>query len=595
MRHALLILLFLSLIAAPPRSSRDDSARLARTQATTPRAWLVGSLISIEDRDATAFLEGGRVDPDETAVLPPPVRGQGRPVGLEDGWLANTNGARTQTEQSERGLLRVRVNSAGGGFLVVDENWAPGWEATVIRDGARREAPVLRTNLSLLGVPVGPGDVTVELRHRPIPAWLWPFGALTLITLAAVAWPASRRQLRAVPAAFARREADGYRVALLVIALLGFALRVLWLSHAELRGDEALGYLFSLEPIGNLIRSTIALKEPHPVASYAIQGAWIGVAGHTEFALRFVSAWFGSLAVPLAYALARRLGLPRLTAAAAAAFVAISPYAIWHSQDARMYSISLALTLASMLLMLEALMGRRRWAWAAYVVVTWLALQTHYYAAYIVVAQNLYVLGRALVNAEERRRVLPWLGAQVVTGLLYLPWLIAARSTLTGYVGNGDSPDLLGMWLRSLSVFAVGETLPPPQRGLAAYLAALLALVGAYRLYRSGASGRRALWLAALYLVAPLMITWAAALSRPIFNERYIIAALPGFALLAAAAVTPQRATSQVASTQGPGPYLRGWGRPSVRSCLRRCCCRCATWRSIRLSASQAAGGSWPP
>ena len=123
----------------------------------------------------------------------------------------------------------------------------------------------------------------------------------------------------------------------------------------ELRGDESLGRLFSMQSAPELIRATIALKEPHPVASYVIQGAWLGIAGHTEFALRFVSAWFSVLAVPLLYVLARRLGLPKLTSQIAAALLAISPYAIWHSQDARMYGISLALTLASTVLMLVAL------------------------------------------------------------------------------------------------------------------------------------------------------------------------------------------------------------------------------------------------
>ena len=201
-------------------------------------------------------------------------------------------------------------------------------------------------------------------------------------------------------------------------------------------------------------------------------------------------------------------------------------------------------------------------AWAGYIAVTWLALQTHYYATYIVIAQNLFVVGRAAVNREERRRLVPWLGAQAVTALLYLPWLYVARGTLTGYAGNGDSPGFAAMWSRSLGVFAVGETLPAGQRMAAAILAAVLALLGAVRLAAWGATGRRALWLAALYLVVPLLITWAGALSRPIFNERYIIAALPGFALLAAAGISldapraPEPARKWAAQLRWAGPAL---------------------------------------
>ena len=298
-----------------------------------------------------------------------------------------------------------------------------------------------------------------------------------------------------------------------------------------------------MQSVPDLIRSTLALREPHPVASYMIEGAWLRVAGHSEFALRFVSAWFGALAVAIFYRLVRQLGLPKRTALVAAGLLAISPYAIWHSQDARMYSISLALTLASTLLMLQVL-GSRQWLpLAGYVGVTWLTLQTHYYAAYIIVAQNLFVFIRAIVSREERRSLPRWIAAQLLTGLLYLPWVLAAAQTLTGYSGNGDSPAFLALWQRSLSVFAVGETVPASVRTPVAILAAVLAVYGAVRLALSGPVGRRAALLAGLTLLVPLLTTWVGALRRPIFNERYIIAALPGLLLLIAASFAPSSVT----------------------------------------------------
>ncbi|MEJ5198444.1 MAG: hypothetical protein WHX53_05940, partial [Anaerolineae bacterium] len=226
-----------------------------------------------------------------------------------------------------------------------------------------------------------------------------------------------------------------------------------------------------------------------------------------------------------------------------AALLALSPYAIWHSQDARMYSMSLALTLASTLLMCEALARRRAVWWAGYVAASLLALHTHYYAAYVILAQNLFIFGRALATPAARRDLRPWLAAQVSTGLLYLPWLIAARAALTGYVGNGDSPGFAAMWVRGLSVFAAGESVPGEQRPLLAVLATALVIIGIVRLALAGPGGRRSAWLLSLYLFVPLLTTWLGALSRPIFNERYLVAALPGFCLLAAAAVGFKRPT----------------------------------------------------
>jgi uncharacterized membrane protein len=527
-------------------STGSRPAYLYRLAADYPRAWVVNTVYSADDQAALPLLGDERLDLRQTAVLPPATKGAGRPLGLEDGRLAGTGSSEVRVERKSPASLRLYIKSETGGYLVVSENWMPGWEATVVNGGVRRNVPVLRTDLTFLGLPLMAGESTVELTYRPASVRLGLLvSAATLLLLAAAAL-LSRRPDR-VRSMLASASLSGIlsRLELPAIVLLGFALRVFRLGNQELRGDESLGQLFSMEPVLSFIRATIALREPHPVLSYMIEGAWLHLAGHTEFALRFVSAWFGALAVAIFYRLTRQLGLSRRTAVVAGLLLAVSPYAIWHSQDARMYSISLALTLASTLLMLQALGQRplarqRQWLlWAGYVAITWLALHTHYYAAYIIIAQNLFVFIRAIVSREERRDLPRWVLAQALTLFLYLPWLIVARQTLTAYSGNGDSPGFLALWLRSLSVFAVGETIPANLRAPLAILGAILALLGAVRLSRSGQVGRRAALLAGLALLVPLLATWVGALNRPIFNERYIIAALPGFLLLVAASFAP--------------------------------------------------------
>lgn len=332
-------------------------------------------------------------------------------------------------------------------------------------------------------------------------------------------------------------RALGVRLALLAVLLLAFTLRVFRLGYQELRGDEAFGYFFSLNPLPEIVRSTISLREPHPVAGYVVEKGWLALAGHSEFALRFASAWFAMLAVALLYRLARRLAMGRATAILAAALLAVSPYAIWHSQDSRMYSMSLALTLASTWLAVETVEGRGVVAGLGYVLVSWLALHTHYFAAFVLLAQNIFVVGLALVDSRYRRRLVPWFALQVLLGMLYLPWLIAAADTLRTYGGAADSPGLAGAVTRALSVFAAGETAPAAWGAAIAVLAGVLVGIGAIRLALSGGSGRRALWLLALYLVVPFAATWLSSQQRPIFNERYLIAVAAPFYLLAAAAV----------------------------------------------------------
>jgi hypothetical protein len=354
---------------------------------------------------------------------------------------------------------------------------------------------------------------------------------------------------------------------LLLILLLGWGLRLWRLDYQELRGDEVFGYFFSLRPFDDMVQATVDLQEPHPVASYVVQQEWLGWAGHSEFALRFSSVWFGLLAVVLLWRLAQALTLPTTTALLATLLLAISPYAVWHSQDARMYSMSLALTTASTWLMIGWLQRQRR-SWAiAYTVVSWLALHTHYFSVFVLVAQNLFVVTRlflipvvkTLVFSQEEERLksllrlsarftlINWLTLQATIAFFYGPWLLRVQGTLTNYHGNGDSPSLGDMVRRAGSVFLVGESVPAEQQLWWALLAGALLLWGGVCLFRAGANGRRALLLLSFYLGVPLLATWWSATQRPIFNERYLVAAAPPFYLLLAVGL-------------GQSGWLAGWG-----------------------------------
>ena len=331
------------------------------------------------------------------------------------------------------------------------------------------------------------------------------------------------------------------RLTLLAVLLLAFALRVANLGAQELRGDEAFGYFFVQNDYAVIVGDTIALREPHPVASYFVLKPWLALAGDSEFALRFLGVWWGLLAVALLYRLARRLGFRPWPATLATFLLAISPYAVWHSQDARMYAMSLALTTATVYCAVEALQ-RQRWPWAAaYVAAAWLALHTHYYAAFVILALNLFVVGRALLTRRTWLSLAPWFLWQVILLVLYIPWLTRAGFILADYGGNGDSPTLFDAAQRVGGLFAVGESTPPDQRLLWALVSGALLLIGVVRLALGASDDRRNLGLLALYLFVPLGATWVSAQSRPIFNERYLVTAAPPFFLLIAAALQGRR------------------------------------------------------
>lgn len=338
-----------------------------------------------------------------------------------------------------------------------------------------------------------------------------------------------------------RRPRAVLRPMLLLTVLLGFGLRVYRLGYQELRGDETFGYFFSLPSLSQIVERTFELQEPHPVASYFVQSFWLDLAGHSEFSLRFPTAWFSLLAVALLARLAHSLGQSAFTVLLSTLLMAVSPYAIWHGQDARMYSMSLALTIASSWFFVEWVSAKTEGrpfeaaqansllspiaAGISYIVVTWLALHTHYFAAFVVISQCLFVLVLFITSALSFRAFLQWIGVEAVLSLAYLPWLISARHILTDYGGNGDSPGLVEMLGRASRTFAFGETISAPWVWVA--LVAILYCA----LFSLRESKTRTGYLL-IYMLVPLVVTWISALQRPIFDERYLIAALPPFLLL---------------------------------------------------------------
>jgi hypothetical protein len=323
------------------------------------------------------------------------------------------------------------------------------------------------------------------------------------------------------------------RAALLGIVLLAFVLRVAGLDRAEMSGDEAFVYLFSLNPYPGLASKLLAVGEPHPPGYFWLQRAWTNAVGCSEFALRYSNVCFSVLAIPLVYGLGRRLRLGLRIAVLAALLLSINPFSIWHSQDARMYTVSTTLCLASSYALVCALRGARAWPWAATIGLAWSAIMVHCASVLVVSAQALAVAAWALYGQEPRRelrRIALALGALTI---LSLPWFLAAAPALGAYAGTREIAPLLPAVWRPLGALAIGLTSPGRQR-----MAAALAGIGLSILFLLSADDRQLRRAATFLLLSvglPILAMWAAARFRPVFDERYVIAALPAFLLLLAA------------------------------------------------------------
>jgi 4-amino-4-deoxy-L-arabinose transferase-like glycosyltransferase len=322
----------------------------------------------------------------------------------------------------------------------------------------------------------------------------------------------------------------------LAIVLCAFALRVHRLGWPSLHGDEAFSAQLVAQPFGQVI-AALGRYEPNPPLYYTLLWLWIRLAGMSEFALRFLSAWWGVLLIPWAYDLGRRLGGAAL-GATTALLVAVSPFLIWHSQEGRMYALLATVGLASVTLLARALQsGRLRlwWAWAA---ATWLALFTHYFAAFLALAQVLALIAfavRSLGRGQWTARLKAWAVPLSVAVLLSLPWVVYVAPMMLAHEKSWILPAGLGEFIRQVSVtYSLGSTAAP--------WAIRWLWPGFLLIFAAGVVTltRRQRWTTAFIgscLLVPLAVVYLLSLRRPMFHERYLIFVLPLYLLFLASGV----------------------------------------------------------
>lgn len=176
---------------------------------------------------------------------------------------------------------------------------------------------------------------------------------------------------------------------------------------------------------------SLALEDPqHPPLFYVAERLWEQAFGTTIAARRALPALFGILALPAAFIfgcelIGRRFGL------LLAALVAVSPFHILYSQQAREYSLWTLLAFASSAALLHALravrpneVGRPNiGAWTVFAVLTAAGLYTDTLYLLMLLGQAIYVA--ATYRRDVRTRVLPFAIAAAVAIALFGPWLFA--------------------------------------------------------------------------------------------------------------------------------------------------------------------------
>ncbi|MGQ9521752.1 MAG: glycosyltransferase family 39 protein [Anaerolineae bacterium] len=321
-----------------------------------------------------------------------------------------------------------------------------------------------------------------------------------------------------------------------MILLLAAGLRFYRLDAQSFWNDEGNAIRAAQRSIPLVIAA--AAGDIHPPGYYLLLHFWRIPTGDSEFAVRALSAYTGLLTVALTGRLGRRI-LGVGVGAGAAFLAAISPLAVYYSQEARMY-ILLGLMAVASTDLLWSLLRRPRLATALlYTLVAAGGLYLHYSFPFVLVAHNLLVLGRwVYTGLTAASRGTPpgmplggWVALQALVVLLYLPWLPTALRAM-GWPSAGRGYTLGAAMLDILRALTVGLTLEAaPARPL---------LIGAGVLLVLGLWPCRKRTLAvamlALWLLVPLVLIFAFDLYKPAYLK-FLLAVLPAFHILLAAGI----------------------------------------------------------
>lgn len=328
------------------------------------------------------------------------------------------------------------------------------------------------------------------------------------------------------------------------LTLLGALLRFYDLTHWSLWFDELWSWGVGLGTVGEVVqkvRSDVA-----PPLYYLLLNGWMRVFGDGEFSLRALSAFCGSITVPVVFLLGKEL-LGRRVGLVAATLACFSPYLVYYSREARMYAMVPLLGAVSTLLLWWARKEGKAFWWVLYALASIAVIYTHYYGLLFFACHGLFLLWM-----REKAKA-PWVAMAIVSAA-FLPWLPSLLFQIhwmdvspRQYAGLfKTTPRVVGMALYKLT--AHRKILLPEKfskggrwlQGLQFTGAAIVAIpfaIGAFMIFSHCLRSEAARLLLCTGF-APILLAALAGLVRPVFMWYALGFVVPSLLIMAASALS---------------------------------------------------------
>lgn len=344
-------------------------------------------------------------------------------------------------------------------------------------------------------------------------------------------------------------ETQGYlsrRWAIWGVLALALALRLVNLGGRRLWYDEAFAVLYAEKPFDTMLYGTLTsvngvAADVHPLFYYSVLHTWMQAFGQSPAAVRALSVLLGVVTVGLVYLLGREL-FDRRTGLVAALATALAPFAVYYSQETRMYALLGCAAVAAAFCFVRA-WARGGWHWwLAFGVCGALTLYAHNLGFAFLLGLDLWVLYVWLRYRNERRRhLLPLLLSHLVMLVVFAPWLLVVPGQL-GKIQQAywvQRPGLAEIIQTLLVIhFAYdNQALPGWVVAPGLFFSLLVVVLVALQVWRARMTPQVSAWHALLLSLSlvPVLAVFGVSQLRPVYVIRALLpAALAYYALLAA-------------------------------------------------------------
>ena len=312
----------------------------------------------------------------------------------------------------------------------------------------------------------------------------------------------------------------------------GAVLRFLYLDRKSFWLDEGVSVAIARLDRENLFR-ILWRREANMALYYGLLRGWMHF-GATEFFVRSLSVIFSVATIPLIYLLGSRL-FGRREGLIAALLLSVHAWHVRYAQEARSYSLFIALVCLSFLFFLRIVERPNRRNSILYILFSALAVYSHFFAIPVLLSQWAAFYLLPLGNAARRR----FLRSIQIISLIISPLMIFVLFRGLGPINWISRPGIAE--LHQFGQFLSGNG---GNVLLVLYIAcAIFAIYSAERSSRSNKDPQE-FWrhlLVAMWLLVPIVLTLGFSLIKSVFLPRYLVMCIPALVLLAASGLSRLR------------------------------------------------------